>query len=68
VDAGVFSALVAMVMATTLVTPPALQWSLRRARRRAPPGEALGARGSRREPDAVAVRERPGTDPDPRAG
>jgi Kef-type K+ transport system membrane component KefB len=48
VDAGVFSALVAMVMATTLVTPPALQWSLRRARRRASPGEALGARG--REP------------------
>jgi len=32
VDAGVFSAVVIMVIATTLVTPPALKWSLGRRR------------------------------------
>lgn len=30
VDSGIFSAVVIMVMATTLVTPPALKWSLAR--------------------------------------
>jgi Kef-type K+ transport system membrane component KefB len=30
VDAGIFSAVVIMVILTTLVTPPALTWSLRR--------------------------------------
>jgi len=30
-----FSALVVMVMATTMITPPALKWSLNRRRRAA---------------------------------
>jgi Kef-type K+ transport system membrane component KefB len=30
IDAGTYSAVVAMVIATTLITPPALRWSLRR--------------------------------------
>ncbi|HYL30036.1 MAG TPA: cation:proton antiporter, partial [Gemmatimonadales bacterium] len=33
IDQGVYSAVVLMVMLTTLVTPPALKWSLGRARR-----------------------------------
>lgn len=33
IDQGVYSAVVIMVMLTTLVTPPALKWSLGRARR-----------------------------------
>ena len=32
IDQGVYSAVVIMVMLTTLVTPPALKWSLGRAR------------------------------------
>jgi Kef-type K+ transport system membrane component KefB len=32
VDARTFSALVLMVIVTTLITPPALRWSLRRGR------------------------------------
>jgi Kef-type K+ transport system membrane component KefB len=32
VDAHIFTAVVIMVMITTLVTPPALTWSIRRAR------------------------------------
>lgn len=35
VDAGIYSAAVIMVMATTMVTPPALAWSLARGDRRA---------------------------------
>ena len=35
IDQGVFSALVIMVMATTVVTPPLLKWSLERRRLRA---------------------------------
>jgi Kef-type K+ transport system membrane component KefB len=35
-DQGTFSAVVLMVMATTLVTPPALKWSIERSRRAAP--------------------------------
>ena len=43
-DAGTYSALVILVIATTLVTPPALRWSL--GRRPATPGpEAGGAPG-----------------------
>jgi len=34
-DQGTFSAVVLMVMATTLVTPPALKWSIGRRRRAA---------------------------------
>jgi Kef-type K+ transport system membrane component KefB len=34
IDAGLYSAVVIMVMLTTLVTPPALRWSLARADRR----------------------------------
>jgi Kef-type K+ transport system membrane component KefB len=34
VDSLTYSAVVVMVLATTLITPPALQWSLSRARRR----------------------------------
>jgi len=34
VDSLTYSAVVVMVLATTLITPPALQWSLGRARRR----------------------------------
>jgi Kef-type K+ transport system membrane component KefB len=36
VDEAVYSAVVIMVIVTTLVTPPALQWSLNRRRDRAP--------------------------------
>jgi Kef-type K+ transport system membrane component KefB len=32
IDAGTYSAVVAMVIVTTLVTPPALRWSMRRPR------------------------------------
>jgi Kef-type K+ transport system membrane component KefB len=32
VDAAVYSAVVVMVIATTMITPPALKWSLNRAR------------------------------------
>jgi len=46
VDAGVYSAVVIMVMVTTMVTPPALAWSLARGERRA----AARAAG----PDAAA--------------
>ena len=35
VDASTFSAIVVMVMVTTIVTPPALRWSLGRAPRSA---------------------------------
>jgi Kef-type K+ transport system membrane component KefB len=38
-DQGTFSAVVLMVMATTLVTPPALKWSIGRSRRAAPQDE-----------------------------
>jgi Kef-type K+ transport system membrane component KefB len=31
IDAATFSAIVVMVMVTTVVTPPALKWSLHRA-------------------------------------
>ncbi len=34
IDQGIYSAVVVMVMLTTLVTPPALKWSLGRAERR----------------------------------
>jgi Kef-type K+ transport system membrane component KefB len=34
IDPPTYSALVVMVIVTTMVTPPALQWSLRRAGRR----------------------------------
>jgi Kef-type K+ transport system membrane component KefB len=37
VDEGVFSALVIMVIVTTMVTPPALKWSLARHPMQAPP-------------------------------
>jgi Kef-type K+ transport system membrane component KefB len=36
IDAGTFSAVVAMVIGTTMVTPPALKWSLGRRRPAAP--------------------------------
>jgi Kef-type K+ transport system membrane component KefB len=36
IDAGLYSAVVIMVMLTTLVTPPALKWSLARGDRRSP--------------------------------
>jgi Kef-type K+ transport system membrane component KefB len=36
IDAGTFSAVVAMVIGTTMVTPPALKWSLGRPRPAAP--------------------------------
>jgi Kef-type K+ transport system membrane component KefB len=36
IDAGVFSAVVIMVIVTTMATPPALKWSLARQERRAP--------------------------------
>ena len=32
IDEGIFSAVVIMVIVTTMVTPPALKWSLARAR------------------------------------
>jgi hypothetical protein len=34
VDQGVFSAVVVMVIATTVITPPALNWSFQRFERR----------------------------------
>jgi Kef-type K+ transport system membrane component KefB len=33
IDASIFSAIIVMVIVTTLITPPALKWSLRRAKR-----------------------------------
>jgi Kef-type K+ transport system membrane component KefB len=33
IDEGIFSAVVIMVIVTTMATPPALKWSLARARR-----------------------------------
>jgi Kef-type K+ transport system membrane component KefB len=36
VDEAVFSAVVIMVIVTTMITPPALKWSLTRGARRAP--------------------------------
>lgn len=36
IDESIFSAVVIMVIVTTMITPPALKWSLSRARRRAP--------------------------------
>jgi Kef-type K+ transport system membrane component KefB len=36
VDAGTYAAAVFMVMATSVVTPPLLQWAIRRAERTAP--------------------------------
>jgi Kef-type K+ transport system membrane component KefB len=33
IDASTFSAIVVMVVVTTMVTPPALKWSLRRSAR-----------------------------------
>jgi Kef-type K+ transport system membrane component KefB len=44
VDEGTFSAVVIMVIVTTMVTPPALKWSLKRGARQAPP-PAAGAAG-----------------------
>lgn len=41
-DAGTFSAVVVMVMATTLLTPPLLKWSLERGQR--PPGPSADGR------------------------
>jgi len=38
VDRAVFGAVVVMVIVTTFLTPPALKWSIARARRRAQPG------------------------------
>jgi hypothetical protein len=38
IDAPVFSAIVIMVIVTTMVTPPALKWSLARRSRVAPEG------------------------------
>jgi Na+:H+ antiporter len=32
IDEGIFSAVVIMVIVTTMATPPALKWSLARAR------------------------------------
>jgi Kef-type K+ transport system membrane component KefB len=40
VDAAIYSAIVVMVVLTTLLTPPALKWSLARAERRGAPGAA----------------------------
>ena len=34
IDEGIFSAVVIMVIVTTMVTPPALKWSLARSARR----------------------------------
>ena len=45
VDASIYSAVVIMVIATTMVTPPALAWSLARGERRAA-GRAAGAAGA----------------------
>jgi Kef-type K+ transport system membrane component KefB len=45
VDQGIFSAVVIVVMVTTLVTPPALKWSFSRAR-------TSGANVERKPPDA----------------
>jgi hypothetical protein len=36
IDVAIYSAVVIMVIVTTLVTPPALGWSLARGERRAP--------------------------------
>ena len=43
VDEGIFSAVVIMVIVTTMSTPPALKWSLARSARRR---DSLTARGS----------------------
>lgn len=40
IDENIFSAIVIMVMITTMVTPPALAWSLRRKERRSPKATA----------------------------
>ncbi|OYV72902.1 MAG: hypothetical protein B7Z74_04765 [Deltaproteobacteria bacterium 21-66-5] len=45
VDQGVYSAVVIMVIVTTLVTPPALKWSLERGERLAARRRENGARG-----------------------
>jgi Na+:H+ antiporter len=37
IDEAVFSAVVIMVIVTTMITPPALKWSLARGERRSPP-------------------------------
>jgi Kef-type K+ transport system membrane component KefB len=37
IDEGIFSALVMMIIGTTVITPPALKWSLRRGEREEPP-------------------------------
>jgi len=44
IDVAVYSAVVIMVIATTMVTPPALAWSLGRAARRPPVSAARPAR------------------------
>ncbi len=40
IDEGIFSAVVIMVIVTTMITPPALKWSLNRGARRAAPTSA----------------------------
>jgi len=40
INQSVFSAVVMMVIATTMITPPALKWSFQRASQR--PGQARG--------------------------
>jgi Kef-type K+ transport system membrane component KefB len=46
VDEGIFSAVVIMVIVTTMATPPALKWSLKRGERRAQAGARPSAAAS----------------------
>jgi Na+:H+ antiporter len=41
VDASVFSAIIVMVIATTVITPPALQWSFERSSKRKKPSPGM---------------------------
>jgi Kef-type K+ transport system membrane component KefB len=43
IDRAIFSAIVAMVVVTTMLTPPALKWSLQRRARKAPAPRAAKA-------------------------
>ena len=50
VDEGIYSALILMVMATTLITPPLLKWSLGRRERSHPAPGVPGGNSTTREP------------------
>jgi Kef-type K+ transport system membrane component KefB len=57
VDGAVFSAIVAMVIATTMITPPALKWSIGRQ------GPAAGPPGPPKEPPVEAPTAPPADGP-----